>query len=121
MQAFNVQSLEGAGAAFLPDQSPRSWRPEALRPEQRLMLAVLRDAVQVFQVCGTSAATRERRLFREADEWFAAADCSDPFGFGTICDVLGFDADCLYTGVRRSLDWRRAAPEPGRRRRWPKV
>jgi hypothetical protein len=60
MQAFNVQSLEGAGAAFLPDQSFRGWRPDALRPEQRLMLAVLCDAVQVFQVCGTSAGRSPR-------------------------------------------------------------
>jgi hypothetical protein len=103
IEAAGVQSLLGWRGILLPEQFFTGSRRVVFQPEQRLMLAVLRDAVQVFQLHAGSAGNRHRRLFREADAWFAAADRSDLFGFGAICDALGLDATYLYAGLRRSL------------------
>jgi hypothetical protein len=78
-------------------------RRAVLEPERRLMLAVLRDAVKVVQLYAGSPQIHHRRLFHEADVWFATADRSNPFGFGAICDALGLDATRFYACLRLSL------------------
>ncbi len=70
--------------------------------EHRLMLAVIEDAVDIYQV-GCDRDARSRRLFRETEEWFASDDDGPPFSFVTICQVFGLDPDCVRAGLLR---WR---------------
>jgi hypothetical protein len=74
---------------------------EAIPPEGRLMLAVLEDAVYVYQRSCRLQDTRSRRLFRETDEWFASNEATSPFSFLTICEMFGLDPDYLRGGLRR--------------------
>ena len=66
--------------------------PPAARGEERLMLAVLADALAGFQKHAFARDTRGRRVFREAEAWIHCRDRRWPFSFENICDVLSIDA-----------------------------
>ena len=71
-------------------------------PEERLMAAVLEDAVDVYR----HPAYSRRRLLRETEEWFRSDDRSWPFSFGRICDTLGLDP----RAIRSLLEQERHGP-----------
>jgi len=56
------------------------------------MSAVLEDALRVFRRYATSTSRRDRELFDEVREWFAADEDGWPFSFVNICEVLGLRA-----------------------------
>jgi hypothetical protein len=60
-------------------------------PEQRLMGAVLQDAIRAFCQNAGAQTTRARRIFGETTEWFESSDVSWPFSFENICDALVLD------------------------------
>ena len=93
------EPVELAPETLLPSQLDRLKRGTA--PEHRLMLAVLEDAVRVYQVGCLSSHTGGRLQFRETAEWFASDDTSSPFCFVTICELFGLDPDFLRSGLRR--------------------
>jgi hypothetical protein len=74
-----------------------------LQSEKRLQLAVLQEALLTFHRFVGVDATRGRRLFAEAEDWFASAETDGPFTFVTICDSLNLDPDYIRKGLRR---WR---------------
>jgi hypothetical protein len=89
--------------------------------EHRLMLAVLEDAVHLYQV-GDRRDTRARRVLDETEQWFASEETTSPFSFVTICQVFGLDSDYLRAGLcrwraRRELDGPTSAAMPLRIRR----
>jgi hypothetical protein len=88
---------------------------DALFPEARLMLAVLEDAVHLYQQCSSLRNASSRRLFRETDEWFTSNEASSPFSFVTICQLFGLDADYLRAGLRRWLSLHRRNGDQGGR------
>lgn len=68
-------------------------------PEERLMLAILEDALVSFkQYCAARHGTR-RRLFESVDRWFFAPSSGWVFDFESICSVLGFDPDYVRKGL----------------------
>lgn len=71
----------------------------AVRPEKRLMLAVLREAVMTFQRYVEVKNRRSSRLFREVEEWIDSGDVLWPFAFENICAALGIDAEYLRRGL----------------------
>jgi hypothetical protein len=75
-----------------------------LSGEQRLMLALLTDALNVYQKGALSRLTRLRRLYVDAEHWILAdrSDC-DGFSFTTVCDALGINPELLR---RRLVDWK---------------
>jgi AraC-like DNA-binding protein len=99
--------------SLLPSQVERLANRTA--PEHRLMLAVLEDAVHVYQVDSLSPHTGRRLRFRETAQWFASDDTSSPFCFVTICEFFGLDPDYLRAGLRRWKDRHTSdAPRAGR-------
>ncbi|MGB7947136.1 MAG: hypothetical protein WCH75_05600 [Candidatus Binatia bacterium] len=66
--------------------------------EERLMLAVLEDAVQCFQEYVLSTRPREKRMFEEAEEWILEKDAEYIFSFEFICETLGFHPDHIRRG-----------------------
>ena len=76
-----------------------------LTAEQRLMLALLADAINVYQQGVVSRATRKRLLYLDADRWImmAAKPAPHAFSFNTVCDALGIDAGVLR---RRLILWK---------------
>lgn len=82
-----------------PDHRPRPLRvsaPGALRavpPEQRLMLAVLEDALGIL-VAGPRRTT-SGRLFDDTRSWLLADDPSWPFSYVNVCEALDIDPASL--------------------------
>lgn len=77
-----------------------------LTPEQRLMLALLTDAINVYQKGVLSRLTNARRLYVDAEQWIMAdpRDCT-ALSFGTVCEALGINAELLR---RRIIEWKHA-------------
>jgi len=85
---------------ILPSQFFERLRAHGARhPEQRLMLAVLADAVTVFQRYAGGSTTRARRRFAEAAEWFLSTEDESPFSFTNVCDALALDPDYIRRGL----------------------
>jgi hypothetical protein len=97
--------------SFLPPGSVGHVVP-CLQAEKRLMLAVLEAAVSDFQKYATASSGRGRRLFSDAEAWFASPVSDEALDFESICHALGFDPAFIRDGLRR---WRTARRrEPGR-------
>jgi len=79
--------------------------------EHRLMLAVLEDAVHLYQIGCARGDTKARRVLDETEQWFASEETTSPFSFVTICQVFGLDSDYLRAGLRRWRE-RREAERP---------
>jgi hypothetical protein len=69
--------------------------------EQRLLLAVLEDAVANFLRYKDASTTRGKRLFREACEWFWSTEKNYLYTFETICDYLHLNPAYIRTGLRK--------------------
>jgi hypothetical protein len=72
-------------------------------PEDRLMLAVLLDAVAVLRERATGVCPHATRLVSSTGRWFASADESWPLSFVNVCRTLGLDPGPLREGLRREL------------------
>jgi hypothetical protein len=75
-------------------------------PEQRLMLAVLEDAVWCFQNGLLSKDKRKRGLFRDAEEWLTEDAGGWLFSFNEICELLGLESKYIR---KHLLRWKEAA------------
>lgn len=74
-------------------------------PEERLMFAVLTDAIECFQKYFGAQSRRCRVLFGEAEAWIANQDSKSLFSFENICQVLSISPSYLRVGLMR---WRLA-------------
>lgn len=78
--------------------------------EQRLLLAVLEDAISNFLRYKGSRSTRGKRLFREECEWFWSKEKNYLYAFETICDHLHLNPDYLRAGLQKLRLMVHAAP-----------
>jgi hypothetical protein len=76
-------------------------RKTLLEPEKRLMLAMLEDAVNCFQVYATARSGRGKKLFNEAEEWIMMKHDDWIFSFVSVCEMLGFNAEYVRQGLRQ--------------------
>lgn len=94
------RELDGAEAlaltdVILPSQYFGAMGGGGLCSEQRLMLAVLVDAINILQGWHRVGSARKRRAFAEAGQWVNTRGTNYPFAFDSICDALGIDFDML--------------------------
>jgi hypothetical protein len=73
--------------------------------EERLMLAVLQDAVECFQQCALSEQPFEKKLFQEAENWILSKNSDWIFSFENICETLQLNPDYIRRGL---LVWKQA-------------
>jgi hypothetical protein len=85
---------------ILPSQFFAATTVEVERPERRLMLAVLQDAVATLLKHAGSTRSGPRRLVREAEQWITARNHDWPFSFENICNTLNLDPAALRAGLR---------------------
>ena len=78
----------------------------ATRPEYRLMLAVLKDAVDIHRRYARMPGPR-RRIVAETEDWLFSDDTSWPLAFVNVCHALGIDVEWLRARLRAV----EAAPE----------
>jgi len=71
-----------------------------LSGEQRLMLAVLVDAINVLQSWKGTGSAHKRRNFAEAAQWVNTRGTSYPFSFDSVCDALEIDSELLRYRLR---------------------
>ena len=75
-----------------------------LTGEQRLMLALLADAINVYQQGATSHSTRKRMLYADSERWImAGAQDQDAFSFDSVCEALEINPGVLR---RRMISWK---------------
>jgi len=74
--------------------------PRKQAPEQRLMIAVLHDALDCLEKYRFAANRRGNQLFHEAKQWFLADETHWPYSFECICAVLGLDSNAVRQRLR---------------------
>lgn len=84
----------------------RLRRGRRLAGEERLMCAILEDAVDVYRKCAGATHGHDQTLFAEAERWIESDDRSWIYAFETVCECLGLDGDYLRRGLR---SWRMRA------------
>lgn len=80
---------------ILPSQFFKLVGAQAFSSEQRLMLAVLIDAINVLGDYRVSPNRRKRNSFDDASSWFFADSITSPLSFDYVCDALSVDAASL--------------------------
>jgi len=81
---------------FLPAQFYGSGGlSRKLEGEKRLMIAVLKDAVECLEKYRGSRSSAGRSQYESAIEWVKDNDREWLFSFTNICDLLGFDPDYM--------------------------
>ena len=90
-----TNDLLSQGAIILPSQYFGCIGSVGLSAEQRLMLAVLVDAINVLQTWHGGGSARKRRNVAQATQWVNTHDSSYPFSFDSVCDALDIDSELL--------------------------
>ena len=93
--------------SMLPLQMISVRTPGIADPEKRLMAAVLKDAIQIYQAFTGRPTSRARRYLVELEDWFASDDMVYPFAFRRICEALALDPGWVRDGLTR---WRASRP-----------
>ncbi len=103
---FDLRNVEPI--TILPEQL---YDRGATTGEQRLLIAILDDAVRVYRRIDCPGLTmRERCEIRAAAAWLNADDPTWPFSFVNACHALRLDPVAIRQAVRRAR--RRAAVLP---------
>jgi hypothetical protein len=93
-------------------------RKERFGPEERLLFAVLEDAISCYQTYMLARKPEERVLFVDAERWIFD-DGVEFISFYNICDTLKIDPAYLRRGL---LAWKRCQLErmlpPAAKGRW---
>ncbi len=77
----------------------QQWPHRPATPEVALVIAVLADAVECLRKYRGAAYGYQRRLWRDAEEWFSSEQPGWPFSFENVCAFLRLDPQ----SVRQSL------------------
>ena len=83
----------------------RLFKKEIREGEEALMLAVLENAIEYFQKYAVAQSQREKRLFKEAEEWILEKNSDWFFSFENICETLELYPDYIRKGLMR---WKEA-------------
>jgi hypothetical protein len=81
---------------FLPSQFyGAGGLSRKLEGEKRLMIAILKDAVECLEKYRGARSGAGRSHYENAIEWVKDTDTEWLFSFNNICDLLGFDPDYM--------------------------
>jgi hypothetical protein len=98
-RAFDGSPIGPIPDLILPSQFFELAGAKTFSSEQRLMLAVLTDAINILGNSRSSTSRRKRKSFGEAWSWVFAKDLTSPMSFEHVCDALGVNAE----GLRRRM------------------
>ena len=80
---------------ILPSQFFESVGVRTFSSEQRLMLAILADAINILREYRVSPNRNKRKSFNEASSWIFGNGITRSLSFDHVCDALGVDAESL--------------------------
>jgi hypothetical protein len=78
----------------------RLQRGTAWSGEQRLMAAIMEDAVAVCSKSAPPKTSKERHVLRETLRWVRSNDRTWTFSFLRICETLDLDPSAIRRGIR---------------------
>ena len=81
----------------------RLFKKDIREGEEKLMLAVLADAIEHFQKHFLSKDEKGKKLFQEAEKWFLEKDNDGLFSFEYICEMLQLQPNYIRQGL---LSWK---------------
>ncbi len=119
-QRDRFEAEERLNDLFEPDMLLPTQFFEALKRkkfpcgEHRLLVALLRDAVQCFQKHIHARDAKRRQLYVDAEDWIGAEDDYALFSFNNVCRILGMNPDYVRQGL---ISWRDGERHSRRRRR----
>jgi hypothetical protein len=113
-------------STFIPDRTDFTidgaffdnvWRSRARSGEQRLMLAILENAVDSFTKYAGADDERGKGIFTETEGWILEQNSDWIFSFENVCATLGIDASYLCAGLYRlkKMEHRTASDKSKRR------
>jgi len=73
--------------------------------EEKLMLAVLSDAIEIFQKHVLATGENGKILFHEVEEWFLEQESDQLFSFESICETLDLNPNYIRKGL---ISWKEA-------------
>jgi hypothetical protein len=112
----NIAALFGPDS-LLPAQLFQTMRRKAsLEPETKLMLAILKDAIDCFQNNLRRGHVKSRRLFNEAAAWILDVNSAWVFSFDSICEHLALDPAYVRQGLMQWMEKELANQPAGRAR-----
>jgi hypothetical protein len=94
-------SLDAADIGLIESVYKRTIRDG----EERLMLAVLQNAVEYFQKYVLARKPSGKKLFQQAEEWFLEKGSEELFSFENICETLRLHPDYIRQGL---MVWKEA-------------
>jgi hypothetical protein len=108
-----------ASDLILPSQFFELVGKSRFTSEQRLMLAVLADAINILQDWRGSFSVRKRRLFIDAARWVTARGRNVPFSFDNVCRRSRFALPAYAVAPQggRTASARNGQPQPPREAR----
>lgn len=124
-QARAVQQAFSAASYFEPDiltsfqYAGVNRRRDHFGPEEKLMFAVLIDAIECFQKYVSARSRHCRSLYHDAESWILSGESWAPFSFEHICEVLLINPSYLRVGLLRWRAEHEAAKSAHRRIREP--
>lgn len=81
-----------------------------MEPEKVLMLAVLQDAINCFQVNVVAHSGKRKKLFDEAEGWILEKDNDWIFSFASVCETLRVNPEYVRGGLQRWKEKKLARP-----------
>jgi hypothetical protein len=93
------------------DYDENCQRKDRYGPEERLLFAILEDAVSCYQVHLLGRKQEEQILFAEAESWIFD-DSVEFVSFNNICDLLSINATYLRRGLLAWKEWQLARSRP---------
>ena len=78
-------------------------RKGALKPERRLIIAVLQDAIECYQKNLFAREGKARQLFADAEEWIDSGDRTHYFSYENLCEILDMNPEFVRRGLHQ---WR---------------
>ena len=98
-----------------PQQYQHTMRRKVCRePEQKLMFAVLEDAIYCFQRYASACDKLRTRQFLDAKQWIMEEDGDWPFSFANICEVFGLSPQYIRAGLLRRTEIKLAKASKGK-------
>lgn len=90
---------------IMPEQfvATSGWKTQH-QGERRLLMSLLKDAVECFQKHLMASDHRGQALYRNAERWLLEEDTGALISFEEACDLLGLDARYLRAGLQRWRD-----------------
>ena len=101
-EAFEDHLLSPLPDVLLPSQFFESVGAQTFSSEQRLMLAILADAINLLGSTDSSN-PRKRNSYNEAWSWVFAKRITSSLSFDHVCDALGVDAESLRRRLSESV------------------